>query len=86
MGGPVLSGPWSDGYFANFIYNRRSILEDGAIFGEIADHVHVNSKILPAVAFSDGCRPVRGNHVVNTLSVISEQVSEIIESFSPEFG
>ena len=83
IGGPIITGPWGDSYFGPFIHNRRSmILENGAIFGEIADHVRVNSKIFPAVAFSDGCRPVRGKHVTSTLRIICEQVLEIVESFA----
>jgi hypothetical protein len=89
IGGPAMTGSWGDDAILEFMFRRRrgAILENGAIFGETSDahDVHVYSKIMVAVAFSDGCPPVKGLHVTNTLSIIHEQVSEIIESFVPEF-
>ena len=86
--GPVIVGSLGDGNEDTFFdrSRHRRILKDGAIFGEYTDHIPVQTKIFPMVAFSDGCRPVRGKHVVNTLSIISKQVAEIVESFAPELA
>ena len=83
--GPFI-GTWGDVQptprrFPNF----RLILKDGAKLGELPPNVHVAPKLIPLVAFWVGCPPVQGKAVVNTLRIISEHVSQIIEDFSSEF-
>jgi hypothetical protein len=62
-----------------------TILEDGAKVLEAAPDVHVQPDFFPLVAFWQGCNAVRGLPVHLTLKRLAEHVSEVIESFGPEF-
>ncbi|MFQ6027428.1 MAG: hypothetical protein ACE5Q6_08045 [Dehalococcoidia bacterium] len=83
--GPVAGG-WGDSFKYPFDIRPGMILKNGAIFGEAPVGMHVHPKLIPLVAFWDGCPPGKGKAVVNTLRLIAKQVSQIIEDFTPEFG
>ena len=50
------------------------------------DDLDVNIVVTPSVRFGKGCEAAEGIGVISTLRKICDQVSEIIESFAPEFG
>ena len=87
--GPIQGG-WGDDFTPRFRpYKGRfhgRILEDGARFGEAPPGVHVESGISPLISFGEEVAAVKGLPVPSTLLRISEHVSEIIESFGPEFA
>lgn len=83
--GPFVVG-WGDDFKYPFSIRPSIILKDGAIFGEAPRGAHVNPKLTPLVAFWEGCPQVKGKAVANTLRIITEDVSKIIEGFAPEFS
>ncbi len=85
-GMPPVVGFWSDDGEYPFRIPPGKLLKHGGKFGEVPRHMHVRPQIVPLIAFSDGCPPVAGKAVVNTLRNILEHVSEIIESFENEFN
>jgi hypothetical protein len=60
-------------------------LKDGAKIFERSAEVHVNTKIIPTIAFGNECRAVQGKGVIHTFRAIAQEVSKIVESFGPEF-
>jgi hypothetical protein len=62
------------------------MLEDGAKVIEISPRVHVQSDVIPSIAFYEGCAAVYRRPILITLRRIADHVSEIVESFRPEFG
>ncbi|MCH8065090.1 MAG: hypothetical protein IIC90_04605 [Chloroflexi bacterium] len=60
--------------------------KDGAKVLEAPSDVNVYPKIRPLIAFGVGGPGIRHQGVCGVFSLIAEQVSEIIESFRPEFG
>jgi hypothetical protein len=62
------------------------ILKDGAKIGTAPRNVHVDSYIIPTIAFADGCEVVRMRSVCIVLEKILTCVSEIVESFASEFN
>ncbi len=83
--GPFVGG-WGDDLDVHFGFDPRKILKEGAIFDEFAPDIHVRPKVVPLIAFWQGCPEVEGKGVTNTLRMIAEDVSKIIEGFAPEFG
>jgi hypothetical protein len=83
--GPFIGG-WGDDPNLHFTFQPGKILVDGAIFDEFASSVHVNPRVIPLIAFWEGCPQVKGKAVANTLRIITEDVSKIIESFGPELS
>ena len=61
------------------------ILKDGAKFGEADLEMCVDAKISPVIVFAHSCDMVATMGVCNVLEEIATRVSQIIESFSPEF-
>lgn len=93
----VVAAKWGAGPFLGFwpesadrppsiSIRRNVVLKDGAIFGEGPCNMHMHPKVIPLVAFSEGCEAVRLKSVTFTLGIIAEHVSEIVESFAPEFS
>lgn len=82
--GPFVGGVGDDFKYP-FRYPPGMILKDGAKFGEAPRGVHVSPKLIPLIAFWEGCPQVKGKAVCNTLRIITEDVSKIVESFAPEF-
>ena len=76
---------WGDDFKYPFQIRPGKILKHGAKFGEASPGVSIHSVFMPLIAFWDGCPPVQGKAVVNTLRIISEQVSRVVEDFSTEF-
>ncbi len=70
----------------DFVSTGPDILVDGAVVAEARPHVNVYPKLIPLIAFGDGCSIVQGKAAPFTLSNIADHVSEIIESFAPEFS
>ena len=69
------------------VYSQRTrVLKDGAKLCEFSPNVNVQSKLIPLIAFSEGCEAAKNLIVVSTFHVIAEEVSKIVESFGPEFG
>lgn len=83
--GPFVGG-LGDDFKYPFSIRPGMILKDGAIFGEAPHGVHVNPKLIPLIAFWEGCPQVKGKAVANTLRIITEDVSKILEGFAPEFS
>lgn len=67
-------------------WNLIDMLEDGAKVIEISPRVQVQSKVIPSIAFYEGCPAVYRRPVLITLRRIAKHVSEVVESFRPEFG
>jgi hypothetical protein len=67
------------------LHESNVILEDGAKLMEASPQVHVNKKIVPLIAFLQGCKTVEGQGVVDIFTKISIRVSEVIESFDSVF-
>lgn len=85
--GPSVAGTGTgDTFDYPFMGLRRRILNHGAKFGEAAPGVHVSSDVYPLLVFWNGCDAVKGKPVVFLLSRIAEHVSQIVESFAPEFA
>ncbi len=61
------------------------ILKNGAKFCEFPPQVHVHPEVVPFIAFDYGCKAVATKGVIYILSLIATEVSEIVESFAPEF-
>mgnify|MGYP001597368030 CR=1 FL=1 len=83
MGAGPFVGGWGD--LGAFPFSGSQILKDGAKYGEAPRNVHVSQKLFPLVAFWQGCPEVKGKGVTNTLRLIAEDVSKIVESFAPDF-
>lgn len=65
---------------------RLVILKDGAKFGEFPKDVHVDSEVLPLIAFANcGCQAIDRKGVIFILKKILLQVEFIIELFASEF-
>ena len=69
----------------SFTKLRYIILKDGAKFGEAPPDMHVDTKISPVIAFGHSCKAVAPMGVCYVLELIATYVSEIVESFAPEF-
>jgi len=81
----LMWGGWTD-LVEHPVYTRRPVvLKDGAKLCEFSPNVNVQSKLIPLIAFSEGCEAVKNLIVVSTFYSIIEEVSKIVESFSPEF-
>jgi hypothetical protein len=61
------------------------ILKDGAKFGEADPEMCVDANISPVIVFAHSCDAVATMGVCYVLEEIATRVSQIIESFSPEF-
>ena len=61
------------------------VLKDGAKLMEAAVDVAVYPKFIPLIAFWQGCPAVRNKAVVFTFGRIARWVSDIVESFAPDF-
>jgi hypothetical protein len=83
---------WGDEPFPDYRILPRTIFEDGAKVGRVAAadvdkrKVQADQRIVPLIAFWQGCGAVQGLGVTPILSQIADRVSEIVESFGPEFG
>ncbi len=77
---------WGDDVVSPLFDYRSVMLKDGAKFGEAAENVNVYPELSAYIAFWQGCPAVRRRPVHPTLVRITEQVSEIIEGFAPEFS
>jgi hypothetical protein len=68
-----------------------TVFEDGAKVGRVAAadvdkrKVQMEQRIHPYMAFWQGCEAVQGRGVTPTLIQITDHVSQIIESFAPDF-
>ena len=82
--GPFYSA-WGDMTDDDIIFGRTRILKDGAEIMQADSRVHVQANVIPLIAFWKGCKAVQNVSVCSTLSLIAARVSEIVESFAPEF-
>ncbi len=78
-------GGWTDLVEGPIYTQRTGVLKDGAKICEFPPDVQVQSKLIPLIAFSEGCEAVRSLGVIPTFYAIIEEVSKIIEGFAPEF-
>ena len=79
-------GGWGDDVEQpSFPTSRPVVLKDGAKFCEFSPGVTVHPKLFPLIAFSEGCPAVKDRTVRLTFGLILKEVSEIVESFGPEF-
>jgi hypothetical protein len=62
-----------------------SVLKDGAKVMEAVPEVAVQAKLVPEIAFWQGCEAVRNRPVCRTLWSISALLSEILALFGPEW-
>lgn len=62
------------------------VLKHGAKVFEAPSGVNVYPKVIPVIAFSEGCNAVKHKGVLFTLRRIAKHVSEIVEGFAPEFS
>lgn len=86
-GGPAI-GIWGDApddFPFVFVNKKVIVLKNGTKLGEAAPGVLVSPTLIPVVAFWEGCSAVKGLGVTFTLGRIAEHVSEIVDSFAPEF-
>ena len=89
--GYMAGGVWGDEPMPDYWISTRKVLEDGAQVGRVSatyverKQVQMKQQIFPSIAFWEGCEAVTGSGVCFTLSQIAEHVSEIVESFAPEF-
>ncbi len=65
---------------------RLQVLEDGARVMEAGPHVTVEPEIVSQITFWKGCAAIRLLPVHVTLVGIAQNVSDIVESFAPEFS
>ena len=89
VGAKTGAGPFVAGWGDNFEHPFRRItpgmiLEDGAKFGETTG-VSVRPKLIPLIAFWDGCPAIKGKAVANTLRIIAEDVSKVTAEFMSAF-
>ena len=82
--GPFIA-TWNRDVSAFVMASHPKMLKNGTKVCEAAADVHVNAEIYPLVAFWESCEPINGKGVDYILGLIAKHVSEIIESFSPEF-
>jgi hypothetical protein len=80
------SGLGDDVEHPSFATSRPVVLKDGAKFCELSPRATMLSDLIPLIAFSEGCPAVKNRTVHLTLRRILERVSEIVESFEPEFA
>ncbi len=78
-------GGWGNEVEEPLFTRRIKVLKDSAKFGEFSANVVVQPDIIPLIAFFEGCDAVKGATVHLALRLMLEQVSEIVESFGPEF-
>lgn len=78
-------GGWGDEVEDPSFTRRPMVLKDGAKYCEFTPNVTVNPKLFPLIAFSEGCPAVKHVTVRLAFGLILKEVSEIIESFGPEF-
>lgn len=87
--GYMSGGVWGDDPLPDFHIDLGGVFEDGAIVGHLAasdaSKVRVDQMIPPFIGFWKGCPALRGAGVCLWLSKMAEHVSEIVESFVPEF-
>jgi hypothetical protein len=83
-GGPAYVG-WGDNIEDDVIFGRTQILKDGTEIMQAGSRVHVHTDILPLIAFWKGCKAVQNVGVCFSLHLMANKVSEIVESFAPEF-
>jgi hypothetical protein len=83
--GPVYGG-WGDDIEEDVIFGRTKILKDGAKILQAGSRVQVHPHVMPLIAFWEGCRAVQNVGVCLTLRLMADKVSEIVESFAPEFS
>jgi hypothetical protein len=82
---------WGNEPMPEYYIRTDTVFEDGAQVGEAASagddarQVQVDQQITPYIAFWQGCRAVAGRWIVGTQNEICTHVSEIVESFEPEF-
>jgi hypothetical protein len=82
-GGPFVTG-WGD---PESVWHRVTILKDGAEFLEAGPRAQVGDEIMPPrIGFSEGCETVKLGYVCFTLDTIATHVSDIVESFEPDFA
>jgi hypothetical protein len=83
---------WGDEPLPDYRIRPRTVFEDGAKVGRVAAadvdkrNVQMEQRIAPLIAFWQGCKAVQGLGVAPILSQIADHVSDIVESFGPEFG
>lgn len=82
--GPIYGG-WGDNIQDHVIFGHTSILKDGAEILQAGPQVHVDTHVLPLIAFWKGCKAVRNVGACLALRLMADKVSEIVESFAAEF-
>jgi hypothetical protein len=89
--GYFVGGGWGEDPALPDYHLWASVLEDGAHVGDVsarfvrAGEVRMDQQVSPYIVFWKGCDAVYGRGVAAVLSQIAEHVSEIVESFAPEF-
>ena len=84
-GGPAFGG-YLEGKEATIPYIRsRTVLKDGAKLFEAPPRMHVDSKILPLVVFSEGSDVVKNRRVSGVIDDLIRAVDEVINTFTAEF-
>jgi hypothetical protein len=87
-GGSVAYSTWGDvepTLSGDVVLGPFPVVEDGARILDAAPHVQVSLDVFPVVAFGNSVEEVQGRRVCFILHRAAEQVSEILESFGPEF-
>lgn len=79
------SGDTANGLLDLLDNSPFAVLKDGARIFEAPRDVPVDAKLVPVIAFWNGCAAVQHRGVCQTLAQIAEHVSEIVESFGSEF-
>lgn len=82
--GPFVGG-WGEDTENDFRFLNAQILKDGTRIIEARANMNVTPEILLLIAFAEGCKAVRHNAVCYVLTIIANQVDEIVESFATEF-
>jgi len=83
---------WGNEPLPEYWIRSRTVFEDGADVGRAAAadvhrrKVQMEQRIPPLITFWQGCHAVEGLGVAATLSAIAHDVSQIVESFGPEFS
>lgn len=92
VAGYFAGAAWGRERFPDYRITLHQPVEDGARIGRVraADvrgrRVRREQKIPALIAFWKGCPAVEGRGVTYILSQMEEKVSEIVESFEPEFS
>lgn len=85
-GGLALSFWESEAAVEDISIRKLVMLKDGAKIGEAPAGVHVNPKLMPLIAFGRGSpEVVVGVGVLSVLTKALDRVSEIVETFAPDF-